>query len=260
MTNDSEQGLRERRQQAERRIAEHPGYLEYISYNALGRTLNSVFVPNWRELLTLLARAATDVGLALELAQNVHRSDVRDRFEAEVIQRLHNYVASTMTLVDHTRRIMRDRSGMIAEEFVRRKSLLLANPEVPFIQDLRNFTLHRSLPLLGHTLSMTNWNTPERQMTSEVELSVAELTAWDGWSSRSRAFLQTQGRAVVLRPVIQRHGEVVSAINSWLLIMLEKANESALEEVNQLIVERNAIVFGTDTATGEFLTQQRTRL
>ena len=125
--------IRDRVQEAERRIFEHPGYLELVRCETLRRTLTAVFVPNWQELLALLDRAATDVGLALELIQNVHRPDVRERFEAATVQRLHNYVAGTMTLVDHTRRIMRARSGAIPDEFAKRKALLLANPEVPFV-------------------------------------------------------------------------------------------------------------------------------
>jgi hypothetical protein len=260
MSEDAEQGLRERVQEAERRIFEHPGYLELVRCETLRRTLTAVFVPNWQELLALLDRAATDVGLALELIQNVHRPDVRERFEAATVQRLHNYVAGTMTLVDHTRRIMRARSGAIPDEFAKRKALLLANPEVPFVQDLRNFTLHRSLPFLGHTLSLSNVNTPGQQMECEVELSVAELAASDGWSPSSRAYLLAQDKAVALRPVIRRHGEFAAAINSWLHDALAKANEQALADVNRLVVERNAILSGTDAATAARLTQHWTRL
>ena len=47
---------------------------------------------------------------------------------------LHNYVASAMALVEHTRRIMRARSGAIADEFERSKSDVTSNPQVPFVE------------------------------------------------------------------------------------------------------------------------------
>jgi hypothetical protein len=245
---------------AERLVSAHPGYREYVLCEAFRQTLDSVFLRNWRELTALLERAASDVNLAIELFQNMHRPDVREDFEAETAQRLHNYVAATMTMVDHSRRIMRGRNGPIAEEFVERKRALLTNSEVPFVRDLRNFTLHRSLPFLGNTVRMTDLNTPGQTITAEVELSVADLNAWDGWTAPARAFLDLQGEAVVLRPVVRRHGELVAALNAWLYNSLAKANVGALAEVNQLAVERNAVLTGTDLAEAERLTAEWTRL
>jgi hypothetical protein len=258
--NYADRDLSEQLRAAERRLFEHPGYKEYLLCKAFQETLTAVFVPNWRELLALLERGATDLGLAMELIQNVHSPDVREEFQAETVQRLHNYVAGTMTVVDHSRRIMRGRSGPMSEEFASKKEKLLANSELSFVQDLRNFTLHRSLPQLAHTLSINDVNTPEQQFTSEVELSVAELLAWHGWSSSSRRFLKGQGEAVVLRPVIRLHGELVVAINTWLHDELARVNKEALAEVNRLVVERNAVLSGIDAEQAERLTWEWTKL
>ncbi len=48
------------------------------------------------------------------LFQNVRRPIVRTRFNG-IAARADNYVASATTLVEHTRRIMRARTGPIAE-------------------------------------------------------------------------------------------------------------------------------------------------
>jgi hypothetical protein len=257
---EDESNLNDRLRDAECRVFSHPGYREYILCEAFRQTLDSVFLRNWRELIALLERPAADANLAVELFQNMYRPDVREAFQAETAQRLHNYVAATMTLVDHSRRIMRDRSGSIAEELVERKSVLLSNPEVPFIQDLRNFTLHRSLPFLGHTVRVTDVNTPGQTITAEIELSVADLKAWDGWSAPVRAFLDSQGEAVVLRPLVRRHGELVASLNAWLYNSLAKTNEAALAEVNRLAVERNAVLSGRSPVEAEHLTEALTRL
>ena len=49
------------------------------------------------------------------------------------------------------------------------------NPEVPFVKDLRNFTLHRELPGLGHTVQFADLNSSDASMSSEVDLSVEQL-------------------------------------------------------------------------------------
>jgi hypothetical protein len=247
---------KQQRLEVERRISEHPAYQEYRLGLAFQRSINAVFVQNWRELLSLLEQASTDPKLALELIQNVRPPVVRDKFQAVTTQRLHNYVAGTMTLVEHSRRIMRGRAGQIADDFAKRKIALLRNPEVAFIQDLRNFLLHRALPFFAHSLSLDKLNTPEQTMTSEVELNVAELLEWDKWSSQSRQYLQSLDEVVVLRPLIRRHGQLVVGINGWLHDELGHANEEALTEVNRLVVERNALVMGSDIATAEEQTKK----
>ena len=241
----------EERRAAERRIYEHPGYKEYTELEALERSIIGVFVPNLRELVALLNAAAIDEALAIELVQNVREPIVRDQFHAQVTQRLHNYLASAQSLVDHVRRLMRDRTGEITEEFEHRKAKTLRNLEVPFMVDLRNYTLHRTLPFLGHVLSLTQINTPEQKMVSEVQLVTAQLLEWDGWSSNGHAFLQQSGEAVILRPVVKRHGELVLRLNSWLHNELSRANGAALEEVNELVVDVNTILTGGDRATAE---------
>jgi hypothetical protein len=149
-----------------------------------------------------------------------------------------------MTLVDHSRRIMRSRKDAVASEFAERKAELVRNPEIRFIQELRNFTLHRAIPFLGHSFTFTTGTDPA--FTSEVELGVAQLRGWDGWSESSLAFLENQGEAVVLRPTIRRHGQLVLGLNSWLLDALMAANQLAREEVNDLVAKRNAILAGQE--------------
>jgi hypothetical protein len=245
----------------QRRIQEHPAHVEYWRCQGLKQTLN-VFQVNAGELMALLEQAATDAELAMELVQNVRPPEARDAFRLAVLRELHNYVASAMTLVDHSRRMMRDRSGPIADELEARKEAFLANPEVKFVQDLRNFTLHRELPPLGHRVSMQNLNTPDATMVSEVQLSVESLSSWDGWAPTSVEFLNQQGDAVELRQVIERHRELVIEINAWLLNELVDANADSLDEVNELIVERNAVLAGVSIEearqTTEEVTRQRT--
>ncbi|MFZ1925226.1 MAG: hypothetical protein WAU42_03685 [Solirubrobacteraceae bacterium] len=229
---------------AQQRIIEHPGFREKQLIDGLARTVYAVLVPNRDALLALLDQAATDANLAVELFQNVRRPAVRTRFEGAVMRGLLNYVASAMALVEHSRRITRGRSGPIAEEFERRKCETIENPEVLFIQHLRNYVLHRSLPFIGHEVHLQP--RPGVLATSEIKLSVHELTGWDGWPAATKQFIASHGDAIPLRPIVRRHGDLVVELNLWLYEQLADANVPALEEANQLVVERNAILGGTD--------------
>jgi hypothetical protein len=242
---------------AQQRIVDHLGYREKRLYDGLARTVYAVFVPNRNDLIALLDRAATDANLAVELFQNVRRPIVRTRFEGAVMRALHNYVASAMALVEHTRRIMRGRSGAIVDEFQRLKREAVSNPEVPFVHNLRNYVLHHSLPFIGHQVRLEPQ--PGVLATSEIRLSVRQLVEWDGWSALARRFIESQGDALVLRPVIERHAELVVGLNVWLYEQLTDANVSALEEVNRLVDEHNAILAGTDVEEARRVTEEWTR-
>ena len=242
---------------AQQRIIEHRGYVEKQHCDGIARTIYAVLVPNRDELLALLDQAASDADLAVELIQNVRRPVVRTRFEGAVMRGLHNYVTSAMTLVEHTRRVMRGRSGPTAEEFERRKQEVVANPEVPFIQGLRNYVLHHSLPFVGHQVQLQAQ--PNVIATSEIRLSVRELAQWDGWSGSTMSFIESHDEALTLRPVIRRHSELVIELNVWLYGQLADANADALAEVNQLVVQRNAILGGLGPDEARRVTEEWTR-
>ena len=80
-----------RRQRVEAELLVHPGRVAYIRWQALRRT-SDVNARNASELLGLLHGVATDPAAALELMQNVRPPDVADEINAQIDQRLHNYV------------------------------------------------------------------------------------------------------------------------------------------------------------------------
>jgi hypothetical protein len=122
------------------------------------------------------------------------------------------------------------------------------------MQDLRNYALHRKLPSLGHSVSMTGVNTPDARFESEVKLSTGPLLEWDGWTTASKTFLAENPESISLRPVVLAHGRLVLDLNTWLFNALMSAID--LEEVNELQVKRNAILSGTDIETARRLTEQ----
>ncbi|MEW6477167.1 MAG: hypothetical protein AB1679_33345 [Actinomycetota bacterium] len=240
------------------RIRSHPGYIEYMNCLAFEQTIAGVFSPNLRELVELLERAARDEGLAIELIQNVRRPDIRERFQAALTRALHNYVASAMTLVDHARRLMRGRSGPVVDEFQQLKLAVVERGEVQFVHGLRNFMLHRTVPLIGHRLSFAHVNTPQQTMRSEVSLSVSQLLEWDRWPGPAKDFLAEQADDLELRPVIRLHGDLTYKLNVWLHTALVAANGPALEDVNRLVEEANAALMGCDIETARQRTAEWT--
>jgi hypothetical protein len=254
---DDNESIQSRLDDVQRRLSEHPGYREYLACEELRRTINAVFVLNLRTLLAVLIRPTQDQALAAELFQNMRRGDIREGYEAAVTNTLHNYVAGSATLVDHTRRVMDGRTGPIAEEFELRKKRVASDHEVLFIKNLRNFVLHRVHPFLGHTVTVADQS---GRITGEIELSRTDLLTWDRWSSPARAFIRDQPERIPLRPIVQHHAGLMVELHNWLHDQLALANRAALKDTNQLVDEGNAILTGLDPAAARRLSEAMTRL
>ena len=109
-------GLRE----LQARLYSHPGYVEHRRLEAFEQSLNAVFYRNLGELVRLLAYA-TDLTVGVALATGSAPEHQRD-FSAQVTQRLHNYVAASSSLVDHSRQLMRGRPSAIVLKVEAEKS------------------------------------------------------------------------------------------------------------------------------------------
>lgn len=234
--------------QAERRINEHPGYVAYSAYRGFARTLHDVWRPNWNWLAELLCAGATNSDLAFEMMRpppaSAAESTIRQQFEGELARFLHNYLASTMTLVDHSRVLVGQRtappSDSFAELWADKLADVTADPVVPFFQDLRNFTLHYKLSVSAHRFSATNMSAGQ-ELSSEVELSCRDLRRWSKWTARSRQYMEGK-LTIPLREAVDQHGKLILDANQWLLSQLQEENADAMFEVNELISERNQIM------------------
>ncbi len=242
---------------AKRRLRQHPSAIMFRELQSLRQTISGVFQRNWLELRQLLDAAAANPQLAMELVQNVRKPDVRDEFQASVTQRLHNYVAGTMTLVDHVRRLRRDSTDAIGREFDARLSEFNSHGINHFVKDLRNFILHRSLPVLGHTVSLPA-GTSFTGMIREVQLSTEELKGWDGWTAPARSYLEAQGDSLSLRPLIREHGERVVRLNSWFHDEMAASIASGVQEMNEIIAEYNAAMTGGTLEQGREMSRRWT--
>lgn len=216
-----------------KQIREHPAHRLYLDIEAFFRSMEHVFGANSVELLLLLDQAASDTRLALELVQNAYDDPVRREFNARLDQRLHNYLAATQSLVDHSRRLL-DKlgSGEVHTEFATRLATAQEGDLMPFMIDLRNYTQHRILPTTGVT---TRFST--KGASARILLNVAPLRRWKKWSPAAKRWLAAQPDDIDLRTILVDHHERVWALNDRLRVMVATANEAGQEEVNELIAE-----------------------
>jgi hypothetical protein len=187
----------------------------------------SVFVLNTTELIDLLKSPSADIGLAVQLMNPDPR--VGMPFWERLDQRLHNQVASAVTLVDHTRILMeyyKDDTPDVSAEYESRKKRIMEMNEAAFLRNLRNYLLHYGAPPVVHTLTLTPGKTDTAAFGHVVKLSAARLLEWDGWSGQSRSYLSSfpDRDRPVLGQVVADYGNAMSELYTWLLDQRQAVN------------------------------------
>jgi hypothetical protein len=224
-----------------REMRAHPGSAAFTLWEGLRRTC-AVHVRNTGDLTALLDQIAHDPLIAMELMQNVRPPDVADDVYATLDQRLHNYVASAGSLVDHTRRVVKKYPGThFAAEYETRRRAVATEPVVGFIRDLRNYAVHRALPFLGHKVSFSGGGS---DITAEVLLGTPQLLAWDGWKAPAKDYLHRAGDSVDLRAAVQAHAAAVEGLNRWILAQFQGLHRTDVHALNGMRAEFNWYLSG----------------
>ena len=179
--------------------------------DSLGRSW-TVFARNTDELLEVLDRPNNDVVFSMVLM-----GDDRDAigpFWGEVDQRLHNELASAVSLVDHTRRLFEylgsDVPAIIAE-YTERNSKIMAMNETKFLRKLRNYLLHYGSAPILQSMSLSSGE-------HSLKLNAASLLKWPEWNVQMREYLSGFGDqdGPLLRQEVAVYATAMFDMFSWL--------------------------------------------
>jgi hypothetical protein len=202
-----------------------------------GRTFSlNIFRRNAQELLAAIRNVRdTEQGLQLialnnEAGQQAHR---------EVNRFVHNFVASAVTLVEHTRNFMRENYGdtSVKKDYDERvKASFASEPVAQFVQGLRNYTLHRSLPqsqMFAH-FDSGKLTHGEPKLETGVHYESSALLEWDGWDTHARAFIESSGEHVEIHTFAETYLESVLAFHGWLDTALNEFHATDLAKLKEL--------------------------
>jgi hypothetical protein len=158
-----------------------------------------------------------------------------DEFLAEVYRLLHNFLAAAMTLRDHTRRLRQQYppadSSFSAEYDSRVRTTFVESPLSVFIEDLRNYTLHRSLPFVQGTLTR---HLPTEAMTATAVLRKEPLQTWDRWRAGASSYLQEADGQIDLLEVVDSYSSAVDGFNIWFASVWRSWHAGAFQELHTL--------------------------
>lgn len=158
-----------------------------------------------------------------------------------IVRMLHNFVASAMALKDHCGNVYmqahyKDETHPFRIAYNEEvKSRFQENPLWRFMQDLRNYTLHRGLPSVSLHLTMES---PEHTPDLAIRLDVETLGEWKGWKSQSKAYLAEVKDGLTLQEVAEEYEVLVTEFYDWFITSEREAyseDVAFFEERRQLL-------------------------
>ncbi|MDQ3749460.1 MAG: hypothetical protein M3367_10700 [Acidobacteriota bacterium] len=186
-----------------------------------------IFQGNFKELLMEINNFSQPENLVFFDVRN------RENLESilvEIARRLHNFVAAALSLVEHTRRIVKEmyeNTPFILEYKSELEKRIIFNEQIQFVHDLRNFTLHYELPPIAASLEL---NVIEHKLTIDIE----SLKKWTNWKSIPKKFLAVQSSDIILIDLVKKYAEIIFLFHDWLYNKQCEIHKEIFDEFNAL--------------------------
>lgn len=168
---------------------------------------------NADELLKIIT-FLTDDPNSLHLTNVKRRVDLDSAFE-DVIRLLHNFVASVLSLVDHTRvfyRELYEKTAKFPDYNAEITKRLAEAPLVQFVLRLRQFSQHYRLPEIGFTLNYNH----ETGITRYLYLVKSDLQSFDGWNAPAKIYLNSAPDQIGIRETVTSYLNEIRDFYKWI--------------------------------------------
>jgi hypothetical protein len=196
---------------------------------------------NYQELKRLTERVNT--GHAWFHLWDLKNRDKLDGVTNEKIRLFHNFLASSKSLVDHTRIVIR--AWYKGEPFYQEysgevKARFTDDPMVAFMERLRNYSLHYSLPFAAAHLSIQFPNGPkDSEATFSFKTSRDALSAWDGWTGTAKEYLRGLPEDIDVDSLAENYFGKITEFYVWMhnrLMDIHRAELDWLDEMRRKLI------------------------
>lgn len=206
-----------------------------------------IFVSNFKELKHHL-EIHNNPQVSLKLMSQDNR-ELLHQYQKEITRLLHNYIASSLSLIDHTRIHYRELYGnnnLFPEYQEKINEHFVNHPLSSFIKDFRQYIQHFSMPSISSRLKFER-GAPDFDIS--IRISVESLNKFSGWKSKSKEFIKSLDEDFDLLEIVVAHESHVKEFYEWFMSKQHKIHKSDYEKVNGI---RNKI---RNTEFGAFISQ-----
>lgn len=174
-----------------------------------------LFESNYRELMAVM-NLIDDERIGLELFSQVNAWKLYD-FLTHVSFKLHNYVCSAKSLIDHSRvlysRVYGNNENNFQDYIEEVKDKFENNQLTKFIEFLRTYCQHEMLPKISSTMSfdMQSGKPP----LFKLSLNSKTLLESSSIKSLAKGYISSQGEKIDLKDTVQQYHRQIILFHSW---------------------------------------------
>ncbi|MEB0149251.1 hypothetical protein [Pseudomonas sp. CCC2.2] len=177
-----------------------------------------------------------DVGLFLMSHDNQEAGDQAHR---ELSRHIHNFVASSKTLVDHTRVFITENYANTEIQEKTNKEIegtFLNSPVSKFVHDLRNYMLHKGLPNSHMFLSGNNDPDNKRGMTftTGIRFDTKSLLEYTRWTAPAKRYIEEAGEHIDIHQFTEQYLAIINKFHTWLDLLLSEHHKEDLVNLAKL--------------------------
>ena len=139
------------------------------------------------------------------------------KVQIDIIRRLHNFVAASLSLVDHTRNLYKKiyaDNGLFSEYQARVDGEFVTDPLSQFVKCLRHYCQHYRAPDIGIKVSVTQSEDGMVEQRQSV-LILDDLKTFDKWNSTAKKYMSSLQEDVDILEVATFYREKVMAFYQW---------------------------------------------
>jgi hypothetical protein len=169
-----------------------------------------LFERNYGMLSKLLSHIIENKEKHRDLFNRVNKWKTELLFK-EIAFRLHNFVASSLSLVDHSRIVYEkafEEKGYFEEYQEKVYSDLKEDGLIQFIQKLRQMCQHYRLPHIS-----AEWKFKNSELS--LYLKNNDLLQFDGWNKPARNFIEDSDETINLLEIVDQYFEKITAFHTW---------------------------------------------
>ncbi len=175
------------------------------------------------------------IKLATDDQQSGHLYWLRNKDQLQnamfhIIRLTHNFVASSLSLIDHTRRLylkLYKENGLFPEYDPKVQSEFAKDPLAQFVKGLRQYCQHYKAPDLSIETAVSG---PEADPTRTVYLLKEDLAAFERWNSPALRYLDGIDDQVNILEVAKEYREKVLDFYNWFQHRQREIHHDELEE------------------------------
>jgi hypothetical protein len=188
-------------------LPEHALYKSLTGFNIS----HYIFNKNYSELLKIIEFITNNP--ESECLMDIRNRDQLNKIFEEVIRLIHNFVASAISLVDHTRNIYKklySSNGEFPDYQDRINVEFASDPLVQFVHCLRQYCQHYRAPDISLQVSFTGG-----KMKKTVNLLKEDLRIFDSWNATAIKYLDSIKERVDVYELITIYHKKVLDFHVW---------------------------------------------